>query len=143
VPQANVELIRGFLAWLPNVVVRPDDDQALIDRAFRDYLDQGFEVRLAADYPEGSAVFNGRDGLSRYAAWVRDSWSEFRIEPERFIDADDRVVVFTHIVGKGRASGVPVELHTANVFTVHDGRITSIRAYQDRSEALKAAGLQE
>ena len=32
---------------------------------FGDYLDEGFELRMPPDYPEGELVFRGRDGLLR------------------------------------------------------------------------------
>ncbi len=74
---------------------------------------------------------------------LRDAWGEWRFEPERFIDAGDRVVVFVRVVAKGSASGVPIELPDAHVVTIRDGCITSSRVYRDRSEALEAVGLAE
>jgi ketosteroid isomerase-like protein len=88
-------------------------------------------------------VFRGREGLTQLWAIFRGAWGEFRFEPERFFDAGDRVVTFVRIVAKGGASGVPIELKTAHVGTVRDGRFTSARLYRDRSEALEAAGLSE
>src|SRR6266540_1420546 len=77
------------------------------DRAFRECLDEEFELRLPPDYPEGEPVFRGRDGVDQYIAMLRESWHEWRLEPERVLDAGERVVVFARIVGKSRASGVP------------------------------------
>ena len=72
---------------------------------------------------------------------LRDTWSEWRFEPERFIDADDKVVVFQRVVATGKASGLPVEESSALVVTITDGRIASSSVYRDRSDALKAVGL--
>jgi ketosteroid isomerase-like protein len=138
--QENVELARRFWASVPDNVVA---DREWIDAAFRDYLDEGFEFHLPAGYPEGEQVFRGREGLTQSWAIFRDAWDEFRWESERFFDAGDRVVAFVRIVAKGGASGVPIELKVAHVGTVRDGRITSVRLYRDRSEALEAAGLSE
>ena len=80
--------------------------------------------------------------MARYAAMLRDTWSEWRFEPERFIEAGDRVVVFQRVVATGRASGAPIELTSTQVVTVRDGRMTSSCVYRDRAEALKAAGLE-
>jgi ketosteroid isomerase-like protein len=74
---------------------------------------------------------------------LREAWREWRFEPERFIDAGDRVVVFARLLGKGVGSGAPFELETAHVWTIHSGRAASMYAYRDRSEALEAAGLRE
>lgn len=139
----NVELVRGFFASLPGLRdANPADDHTILDRVFRDYLDAEFETRLPDDYPEGEPVFRGREGLARYIAMMRETWSEWRFEPERFIDAGDRVVVFQRVVAKGRASGVPIELMSTQVVTLRDGRMTANQVYRDRSKALKAAGLE-
>jgi ketosteroid isomerase-like protein len=74
---------------------------------------------------------------------LRDAWSEWRFEPERTIDAGDRVVVFMRVVAKGRESGVPIEGTSTQVVTVRDGRMTSSRVYRDRGDGLKAVGLAE
>jgi uncharacterized protein len=141
--QEDVEVVRGFYEWLPSLRdVDPTEDRATLDLAFRDYLDEEFETRLPDDYPEGEPVFRGREGLARYAAMLRDAWSEWRFEPERFIDAGDRVVVFQRVVATGRASGAPIELTSTQVVTVRHGRMTESRVYRDRSEALEAAGLE-
>jgi ketosteroid isomerase-like protein len=116
---------------------------AQIDRVFREDLDENFEFRLPGDYPEGEPVFRGRDGVDQLAAMLSETWREWHFEPERFLDAGDRVVVFARIVGKGGASGLPFELETTHVWTIRSGRATSMHAYRDRSEALEAAGLRE
>ena len=137
--QENVELVLRWYAFLPDLGNGDADDEAVLDQAFRDYLDEAYEVRLPADYPEGEPVFRGRDGLVRFAAMLRDAWSEWRFEPERTIDAGDRVVVFMRVVAKGRESGVPIERTSTQVVTVCDGRMTSSRVYRDRREALGVA----
>jgi ketosteroid isomerase-like protein len=72
-----------------------------------------------------------------------EAWEERRLEPEKFIDAGDDVVVMMHEYRRGRGSGVELETDTAIVVAVHDGRVVRIQGYMDRAEALKAAGLRE
>jgi ketosteroid isomerase-like protein len=120
----------------------PADDDAIADRAFRDYLDESVELRLPADYPEGEQILRGREGLLQYSEWLRSVWADWRFEPERFIDTGEYVVAFLRIVARS-TSGLPLEVAVANVVTICGGRITSIHAYRDRSEALKAMGLGE
>jgi ketosteroid isomerase-like protein len=142
VSEENVELVRRWHAWLPDLRdLDPADDDAVADRAFRDYLDESFELRLP-DYPDGEPIFRGREGLSQWIERLRGVWAEWRFEPERFIDAGDQVVVFLMIVARSR-SGVPVEFPSAQVVTIHDGRIASIRAYRHHSEALGAVGTEQ
>ncbi len=139
--QENVEVIRSLYEigagdWFS---VAPDQ----IDRAFRDYVDEQFEARLPSDYPEGEPVFRGREGFDEMVAMLADTWGKWRLEPERFLDAGDRVVVFVRILAEGGASGVPIELETTHVWTIRGARATSMNAYRDRSQALEAAGLSE
>jgi ketosteroid isomerase-like protein len=142
--QENVEVVRRWYASLEDLRdANPDDDPKRIDEAFRDYLDGQFELRMPPDYPEGEQVFHGRDGYAQAVAMFRDAWAEFRLEPERFLDAGDRVVVFVRVVAKGGASGVPIEIETGHVWTVRSGQAASVQLYRDRSEVLEAAGLSE
>ena len=139
----SMELVRGWYALLPSLGgTDPNDDSAFLDQAFRDFLDEEYELQLPGGYPEGEPAFRGREGFAQLVAMLRDAWAEWRFEPERFIDAGDQVVVFVRVVAKGSASGVPIELPDAHVVTLRDGRLTSTRVYRDRSEALEAVGLQ-
>ena len=45
--------------------------------------------------------------------------------------------------GKGRRSELPMDIEWAQVITRRDGEISRVDAYDDRSEALEAAGLHE
>ena len=98
---------------------------------------------MPPDYPEGQPVFRGRDGFDEMTAMLAGAWSKWRLEPERFLDAGDRVVVFARIIAEGGTSGVPIEVETAHVWTIRGARATSMHAYRDRSQALEAAGLSE
>ena len=76
--------------------------------------------------------------MNAFAAVLRETWSEWRFVPERFLDAHDCVLVFARLVAVGHESGVRVELETNHVWTVRDGRTTSMCVYRDRGEALEA-----
>jgi hypothetical protein len=89
------------------------------------------------------AVYSGIDGLLRLNNEIRDVWEEFRIVPERFIDAGDRVVVLETIHARGRGSGVELESQrSATIWTLRDGRVTRVQVGLDPREALKAVGLE-
>ena len=138
----NVELVRRFYALSPDLRDVDPNDPAIFDDAFVDgRLDEEFELRLPGDYPEGQSIFRGREGFRRLLVMMRDVWAEWRVEPERFFDAGDKVVVFARVVARGSASGVPIELPGAYVWSIKEARLTSARVYLDRSEALEAVGL--
>lgn len=143
--QQNVELVRRLyaaLAGLPGLRdASPDDDRAAVDLIFGNYLDERWELRLPADYPEGEFAHRGREGSARLIAQLREAWAEWRFEPERLIDAGDRVVAFVRVEARGGASGVPIELTGAHVMTILDGRVARTEVYRDRAEAVRAVGL--
>jgi ketosteroid isomerase-like protein len=140
VSQQNVELARRWYAALPDL--SDPDYSGFLEKSFRDNAEESFELRLPSDYPEGEPVFKGREGIERLASWMREAWEEWRFEPARFIDAGDQVVVFVTIMARSK-SGVPVELPSAHVVTMRDGRVASVRAYRDGADALKAVGLED
>ena len=144
--QDDVELVRSIYGqwnslYESGVPLRPIPDE--LDQQFRDLLDEQFEVRLPPDYPEGRPVFRGREEFAEFIARISDTWGKWRFELERFLEAYDSVVVFLRILAEGGASGVPVEFETTHVWTIRDGRATSMHAYRKRSQALEAAGLSE
>jgi ketosteroid isomerase-like protein len=142
--EENLELVRRWYFSLPDLRdANPHVMARWTEQAFRDFLDEQFEVRLPSDYPEGEPVFRGRGDVPRFIAMLGETWGEWRYERERFFDAGDQVVVFGRIIAKGGASGVPIEAETAHVWTIRGGRATSMHAYRDRAEALEVAGLRE
>jgi hypothetical protein len=143
--QENVELVSRLYAEegpfaLP---LGADAEEALLDRMFGEYYEEQFEVRMPPDYPEGEQVLVGRRGMAGLIDMLRDSWLEFRFEPERFIDCGPRVVVFIRVIARGGASGLATEQETAHVWVARHGRLESIQIYRDRAQALEAVGLSE
>ena len=71
-----------------------------------------------------------------------DTWQSVRWEADEFIDAGEHVVlVFTNRL-TGR-DGITLEAHGTLVWTFRADRIVRVCLYQDRTEALEAAGLSE
>jgi len=62
---------------------------------------------------------------------------------ERLIDAGDDVVAFVRWRAQGQSSGAEAEMRLAMVNALRAGKIVRVRFYLDRSEALKAVGLEE
>jgi ketosteroid isomerase-like protein len=84
-----------------------------------------------------------RYGVREYMASLHEDWETFHHEPEQFIDAGDKVVVFVRTCARGRASGADVELRVAHVLTFGGGKCLGYVSYRDREEARRLAGLEE
>ena len=75
---------------------------------------------------------------------MRTAWDDLTREPLEFIQAPgERVVVLVRQSGRGRESGVPVEIHFFHLLTIRDGRVRKVEVFRDRADALEAAGLRE
>jgi len=91
---------------------------------------------------EEGHVSRGVDQIRvRFEAENVEIWEEHRIEPVRFVDGGERVVVIQHEYQRGKGSGVEVEIDTATVFDFRGGRILRIQPYMNPAAALEAVGL--
>ena len=85
----------------------------------------------------------GLDGMARaMKGWI-ESWEQVTTVAERIIDAGDQVVIIAEWRGRGKASGVVTKWRYGGVWTLRDGKVTSIISYTDPAEALEAVGLSE
>ena len=65
------------------------------------------------------------------------------LEAEDYIDAGERVVAIAHQRGRSRASGIPVEMRFAQVWTLRDEQGIRMEMYASPDEALEAVGLRD
>jgi uncharacterized protein len=100
---------------------------------------------VAYDPPEipDSSVHRGREAVRRDWEETFEMFEDFSIELERYFDAGDELVVFVRYRGRMRGSTSEVEAVLAHVWTYRDGKVSMLRQYLDRAEALKAVGLSE
>jgi ketosteroid isomerase-like protein len=88
----------------------------------------------------GGVPIHGHDGIRAYMSSLQEDWIGFRHEPEEFIDAGDKVVALLRTYGRGRESGIDVEVPVAHVLTFKDdGKCTGYVSYHDRDKALRIA----
>jgi ketosteroid isomerase-like protein len=72
----------------------------------------------------------------------RSAWDDLVTEPLEFIEApEDRVLTPIRQSGRGRESGVPIEIHFFQVWTIRDGKVRKVELFRHRGDALEAAGL--
>src|SRR5262245_64494783 len=126
--QENVEIVRRFFDSY-----RTDDPAEAL-------------ACLAPDvvYEVGQEIpAQGRDEVR--AMWKRweSSWEDIEMTPEEFIEAGDHVIVAVHYSGRGRGSGIEFDARTFDVYTLRDGLCVRKLEFNERSDALEAAGLSE
>ena len=89
-------------------------------------------------------VVAGKDAVGEwFGDWFRTFDRDYRFEVEESRDLGDRVFIVATHHGRGRSSGVPVATQTTYLYTVRKGKISQVELWDDRDEALEAAGLRE
>jgi ketosteroid isomerase-like protein len=102
------------------------------------------DVQLSTPLAEVTGAYEGPDGIRRFFTDVGDTGPDFQIAIERLeAIGSDRVLAFMLVTATGRASGIPQDARTGNVYDLADGKIKRIRIFVDREQALEAAGLRE
>ena len=129
----NVEIVRESWAAF---------NRGDVDAAFKDFTpefecDMSRAVGVNVDQ-DSYDLKQFRRLLSQYAG----SWESFRLGPDEFLDAGDQVVVPFTNRARGRG-GIELQGRGTFVWTIRDGAIVRACLYQDRAEALEAAGLLE
>ena len=130
--QENVEVVRRLLT-----AFNRDGVEATLE-----HFDSEVEWIGPPEWPEGR-MYKGHDGIRRLAAAWGENFDEYRVDPDRLIDAGDRVVALANQRGRIKGSAVPIAQEVGVVGTVRDAMIVHVEAYFSWSEALKAAGLSE
>ena len=90
-----------------------------------------------------AAVYRGHEGVREGFRDLLTAFSSIDFEIEGIADADDHVLVDIHERYTGRESGVEVDRRHYALWTLKDRRVTRMRIYRERAEALEAVGLSE
>jgi ketosteroid isomerase-like protein len=88
-------------------------------------------------------VYYGHEGVREAWRELLTVFSESEFEVRELVDAGDRVLADLHERDVGRASGVPVEATHLAVWTFAEGKVVRMQIFDDREQALEAAGLTE
>jgi ketosteroid isomerase-like protein len=125
---ANIELVRHvYEHWISG------------DFSRGDAFDPEVEFEMP-DWPEGTRT-RGREAMARTWLGTLAAWEDFRAAPGEFFEAGDRVVVVTHVRGRGRGSGIETRAETATVWTIRDRKVVHLALYWDVAKAFDVAGL--
>jgi ketosteroid isomerase-like protein len=108
---ANLELVQALIeAWN-----RQDDDSALKLLSTDVELDASGRVF-------NPDVYRGVDGLKRFRREIAEPWDRFQLDIEELLESGAQVVVYVRSIGRGRASGVEIDVRSAWLVTVSGHR---------------------
>lgn len=128
-PRENVEIVRRV-----NTAINSGD----MDRVLA-LLHPEFETAVGPELSPEPDAYRGHDGVRRYFDSFREAMNEIRFEPAGFREAGRSVVVALRLTAKGRSTGIHVEQHLGQVWTIREGRAVGVQNYLSYREALEAA----
>ena len=120
-------------------------------RAIEAFNRSDFDAALALCHPEvewvgdprvsGVRRRRGHAEVKQYLETVPRYWEELRLEPERFVDRGDQLLVLARMTARTQRGGPEIERPFDQLITLRAGKIISGRWFLTREEALEAAGL--
>jgi len=105
-------------------------------------MDPNIEWSEPPEFP-GGGTYHGREGAKQYLTQSRAGAAEVISQPEQFLPAGDRVVVFVYARVRPKDSQEWREVRLADVYTIRNGKFVAMRAFADRLEALRWVGLDD
>ena len=140
--QENVELARRLYANTPAVVQAAARGEPTAVPEYWDLWDADAVVVEVAEFPD-AATYRGLDQIQqRWLQGFADIFDDISIEPQDFVPVGDFVLVPTHQRFRSKA-GIDVEQEITQVLQFRNGRLIYATGYRDKSNALKAVGLEE
>jgi hypothetical protein len=103
-------------------------------------LGEDFEWHAPSEDPEHT-VYRGPGEVRRWFADMQSVFDEWHIELQGFEQLSENTILVDHIIrGISRAAGVPVEVHTYEVWEFKGIQPVRARQFLSREAALAAAG---
>jgi ketosteroid isomerase-like protein len=95
---------------------------------------------VVPEHPEG-AVRRGPEGVIEFFREWSEPFADLEVDWDLHEAGPDRALALIHMHGRGRESGVPVEMEFAQIWTFRDGAAIRMVLYNDPDEARRDAGL--
>jgi ketosteroid isomerase-like protein len=112
-----------------------------LDAAMQD-CDPEIEIDWSRSRGVEAGVYRGYDACRSFWGTLIDTFDRITVAADEFIASGDHVVVPNRARVWGR-DGIEVAARSVAVVTLRHGRIVAWSLYQERAEALEAAGLRE
>ena len=131
-PDDNVEIVRrGYAHFAANGSIDPGVTA-------EDFV---WDMSTFRGWPE-QQTYDGREGARQFIADWSGAWEEWELDLEELVDAgDDRVLAIVSQRGRSKSSGLVVEMHFAQLWTMRDGKQVRMQMYADPDEGRRAIGL--
>jgi ketosteroid isomerase-like protein len=131
--QENVEIVRDAFDAFSR-----DDIEGVLRLCHENIV-----ITQPQELPGATPQQHGHSGvLEAFEIWP-EQWDDYRIEILGIADHGDHVLATTRQRGRGKQSGIQVEMEIAIVFSVQNEKIVEMKIFMREDQALEAAGLSE
>lgn len=98
--------------------------------------------RIEPADPLADGIYRGLDAVKAHVSRARATWAEGGCEPQRFIVAGDRIIVFVDVRVRLKHETEWREGRATDVYTFRNGKVVQFRTFFDETQALEWAGVQ-
>jgi hypothetical protein len=102
-------------------------------------LDENIVWTEAEGFPYGGTYIGHKAVIDNVLKKLATEWDEYRVEPDEFLDAGNRIVALGNYSGTYKKTGKSMHVPFAHVWTIENGKATRFIQYTDTlkvSEAL-------
>jgi ketosteroid isomerase-like protein len=92
---------------------------------------------------ERGGHYHGHEGVRRFFRDWLEAFENYQAKAETFVEAGKKVIVRYRVTGRGKASGVEVEMLRWNVYALANNLVTGIEVFATEAEAFESVGLSE
>jgi ketosteroid isomerase-like protein len=128
----NVDVVRALFE-----AFQRGDERALVAMA-----DPDVEIKPAWDSMSVDVARGHEEFLKFWREWP-DFWDAYSLQPCRFIDSGERVVVVLQERARTRPGAAEVKDEFAHVWTLRGRKVTRVDLYNDKGDAFRAAGVED
>jgi ketosteroid isomerase-like protein len=110
-----------------------------LSREMAEAIDEDVEVEFLLSSPliDGSRFVGLQGWAELWRQWL-SAWEVYSLEASNYESIGDHVVVDVIHRGRGRTSGLEVELTQAQLWTLREGKVVRNRIFDARTDALRA-----
>jgi uncharacterized protein len=116
---------------------------------FEQWSARNYEFLIEFAHPEveifsrfaslGGEPFRGPEGVAQWIAEIEQTFGQFNVRTDDFLDLGDRVLVLGGIDLEGKASGIEIEQPMGWLLELQDGKLARMFFYSSHAEAREAA----
>ena len=112
-----------------------------LDGAFENATDDFRWEGAGSDELPGGGTHEGKDDVKQMAARIPESWDDFSVTPDEWIESGDTVIVLGHSEGTPKGGGDRVKVPFVHVWRYDGDKTTRVQILTDTKTVADALGV--